>query len=42
MMDLAQLRAYDTGEILHGYTAKDSILCALGIGVGAASIDDHA
>ncbi len=42
MMDLAQLRAYDSGEILHRYTAKDSILYALGIGVGAASIDDHA
>jgi acyl dehydratase len=42
MMDLARLRAYDSGEILHRYTAKDSILYALGIGAGAASIDDHA
>ena len=42
MMDLARLRACDSGEILHRHTAKDSILYALGIGVGVAPIDDHA
>jgi acyl dehydratase len=40
-MNYAKLRAYDSGDLVHRYTHKDSILYALGVGFGMDPSDPH-
>jgi acyl dehydratase len=39
MIDADKTRAWQSGDIRHAYTAKDSILYALGLGIGADPLD---
>jgi acyl dehydratase len=41
MIDYEKTRAWRSAEVRHAYTAKDSILYALGLGLGADPLDPH-
>jgi len=39
MIDYEKTKAWRSGEVRHGYTAKDTILYALGLGIGSDPMD---
>ena len=39
MIDHVKTRAWRSGDVRHAYTARDSILYALGVGIGADALD---
>nr|WP_315593197.1 MaoC/PaaZ C-terminal domain-containing protein [uncultured Cupriavidus sp.] len=41
MIDYLKTKAWESGEVKHTYTEKDSILYALGLGIGADPIDER-
>ena len=41
MIDYEKTRAWRSDDVRHTYTARDTILYALGVGLGADPLDAH-